>query len=101
MLCKGDIVILFYFLLDMVKCFKICNYDVLNCYIYQIVKDKRISELRFKRFIFDLWFLIVSIYVCIKFVELIYVIYVMNIRYLLFMCYLNKILIIEDKNWLE
>lgn len=33
--------------------------------------------------------------------ELIYVMYVMNIRYLLFMCYLNKILIIDDKNWLE
>lgn len=101
MLRKGDIATSFHFLLDMVKCCKTCNYDVLNCHIHQIAKDKRISEPRFKRSIPDLWFLIVSIHVCIKFVELIYVIHAMNIRHLLFTRYLNKTLIIEDKNWLE
>lgn len=101
MLRKGDIATSFHFLLDMVKCCKTCNYDVLNRHIHQIAKDKRISEPRFKRSIPDLWFLIVSIHVCIKFVELIYVIHAMNIRHLLFTRYLNKTLIIEDKNWLE
>lgn len=102
MLRKGDIATSFHFLLDMVKCFKTCNYDVLNRHIHQIAKDKRISEPRFKRSIHDLWFLIVSIvHVCIKFVELIYVIHAMNIRHLLFTLYLNKTLITEDKNWLE
>lgn len=101
MLRKGDIATSFHFLLDMVKCFKTCNYDVLNRHIHQIAKDKRISEPRFKRSIPDLWFLIVSIHVCIKFVELIYVIHAMNIRHLSFTRYLNKTLIIEDKNWLE
>lgn len=100
MLRKGDIATSFHFLLDMVKCCKTCNYDVLNRHIHQIAKDKRISEPRFKRSIPDLWFLIVSIHVCIKFVELIYVIHSMNIRHLLFTRYLNKTLIIEDKNWL-
>lgn len=101
MLRKGDIATSFHFLLDMVKCCKTCNYDVLNRHIHQIAKDKRISEPRFKRSIPDLWFLNVSIHVCIKFVELIYVIHAMNIRHLLFTRYLNKTLIIEDKNWLE
>lgn len=101
MLRKGDIATSFHFLLDMVKCLKTCNCDVLNRHIHQIAKDKRISEPRFKRSIPDLWFLIVSIHVCIKFVELIYVIHAMNIRHLLFTRYLNKTLIIEDKNWLE
>lgn len=101
MLRKVDIATSFHFLLDMVKCCKTCNYDVLNRHIHQIAKDKRISEPRFKRSIPDLWFLIVSIHVCIKFVELIYVIHAMNIRHLLFTRYLNKTLIIEDKNWLE
>lgn len=63
MLRKGDIATSFHFLLDMVKCFKTCNYDVLNRHIHQIAKDKRISEPRFKRSIPDLWFLIVSIHV--------------------------------------
>lgn len=85
---KGDIAKSCHFLLDMVKCFKTCNYDVLNRRFHQIAKDKRIIEPRFKRSIPDLWFLYVSINV-LKFVVLFYVIHAMNMRHLLFTLYLN------------